>query len=296
MKPTKQTEKKNVFEMVTARIVAQMEQGQIPWHKPWTCSGVDGAISHESGKPYSLVNQMLLGKDGEWLTFMQVQKEGGRIKVGEEASFVVFWKQVTYEEEREDGEKVQHTVPVLKYYNVWHIDQTEGIEAKHAPSASTIKDKQVKTKRSAEKVISQYVQREGIRLINDKPSNEAFYRPSDDTIVVPLMQQFDSSTEYYSTLFHEATHSTGHATRLNRLTKTAAFGSGVYSREELVAEMGAAYLCTLMGVETAKAMKNSAAYIQSWLRVLKNDPKMVVVAAGKAEAAVRYIMGEEERA
>lgn len=284
-----QAEKKNVFQMVTSRIIAQLEQGQIPWQRPWV-GLAEGAVSHESGKPYSLVNQMLLDKDGEWLTFMQIQKEGGRIKKGEDASFVVFWKQLQFEEEQEDGTKTVKSVPVLKYYNVWHIDQTEGIKHKHTATVTNL----IAGDEGSDVMVQKYITREGIKLQNDKPSNRAFYRPSTDEIVVPMIKQYNNSSEYYSTLFHEMTHSTGHATRLNRLTKTAAFGNEEYSREELVAEMGAAYLCTLMGVETKKAFKNSAAYIQSWLRALKNDPKMVVVAAGKAEAAVQFILNGKE--
>lgn len=275
--------------MVTARIIAQMEQGQIPWQRPWV-GLAEGAVSHESGKPYSLVNQMLLGKDGEWLTFMQIQKEGGRIKKGEEGAFVVFWKQLQFEEEQEDGAKKVKSVPVLKYYNVWHIDQTEGIKAKYdgKPRADVMGDA------SADEVVANYVGREGIRLQNNKPSNRAFYRPATDEIVVPMIGQYENGSEYYSTLFHEMTHSTGHVSRLNRLSKTAAFGNEEYSREELVAEMGAAYLCTLLGVDTNKAFRNSVAYLQSWLRALRNDPKMVVVAAGKAEAAVQFILNGKE--
>lgn len=298
MKLTNKMEKKNVFEMVTDRIVAQLQQGNIPWHKPWGgVAGIDAAISHESGKPYSLVNQMILGKAGEWLTFMQVQKEGGRIKRGEEASFVVFWKQCVFEEKvegekNEDGtdKTIQHVVPVLKWYNVWHIDQTEGIEPKH----KAVVDGTAELVEDADEIVNTYVLREGIKLQNDKPSDRAFYRPSTDEVVVPMISQYESSAEYYSTMFHELTHSTGHESRLHRLNKVAAFGSEEYSREELVAEMGAAYLCTMVGVDTDNAFRNSAAYIKGWLQALKNDAKMVVVAAGKAEAAVRYILNGKD--
>lgn len=280
--------KKNVFEMVTERIVNQLNAGVIPWHRPWT--GVaDGAISHESGKPYSFVNQMLLGIDGEWLTHRQIENEGGKVRKGEEASFVVFWKQMQYEEENEDGTKEIKTVPVLRYYNVWHISQTEGIKAKY----TELKPRDTKSDESADKVVANYIKREGIVLHNDKPSNRAFYRPSDDMIVTPMISQFEETAEYYSTLFHEITHSTGHESRLKRLTKMAAFGSENYSKEELVAEMGAAYLCTTLGIDTDKAFKNSAAYIQGWLRALKNDSKMIVRAAAKAEQAVNYILNKK---
>lgn len=125
-------------------------------------------------------------------------------------------------------------------------------------------------------------------------SNRAYYRPSDDSVVVPLKEQYKNINEYYSTIFHELTHSTGHKNRLNRLQTgaVAAFGSETYSKEELVAEIGSASLMNLLGIETPKTFRNSAAYIQSWLKVLKNDNKFIVSASSKAEKAVNFIIGE----
>ena len=124
-------------------------------------------------------------------------------------------------------------------------------------------------------------------------SNKAFYSPASDKVVVPLKEQYQNINEYYSTTFHELTHSTGHKTRLDRLENgvVAAFGSETYSKEELVAEMGSANILNILGIETQQTFKNSAAYIQNWLQVLKNDNKFIVSAASKAEKAVNFILG-----
>lgn len=272
----------NVYEMVTNRIVAELEKGIIPWHKPW-CGVRTGAYSRATGKPYSLINQMLLGKSGEYLTFMQVKSAGGRVKKGEKSSIVVFYSPIVVTEKGKDGKEQEKIIPMVKYYNVFHIDQTEGVIP--FPTEKLIENERIG---NAEITVNSYIMREGISFA-EEIGNEAYYRPSADKIVVPLISQFDSSDEYYSTLYREAIHSTGHQSRLNRITKTAAFGNEEYSKEELTAEIGSAMLCELSAISTEKTIKNSAAYVQSWLRALKNDNRMIVTAASKAEKAVDFI-------
>ena len=146
---------------------------------------------------------------------------------------------------------------------------------------------------AADKIIVEYIEREHIDF-EELPSNKAFYSPSCDRVVVPMKQQYKHINEYYSTTFHELTHSTGHKKRLDRLHTgaDAAFGSETYSKEELVAEIGSASFMNLLGIETVRTFRNSAAYIQSWLKVLKSDNKFIVSASSKAEKAVNYIIGE----
>ena len=195
---------------------------------------------------------------------------------------VVFWKWIEQEDE-ETGEVKE--VPFLRYYNVFHIDQCEGLTAKHEnhmPATANADEK-------AEVIIAAYVQQSGVRLIH-QAGDRAFYTPSADAVTLPLLKQFARTAEYYSTTFHELTHSTGHASRLNRLDKTAFFGTEAYSKEELVAEIGAAALMNYAGLETASSFRNSAAYIQNWLRVLKDDKRFIISAAGKAEKAVNLIL------
>ena len=267
---------------VTDRIISQLEQGVIPWNKPWTDTQ-SGAISGVTGKPYSLLNQMLLGKPGEWYTFNQIQNLGGKIRKGKKASMVVFWKQIPVQEQHsESGEKVEYCIPMLKYFNVFHVSQCDGIEPK------AIAPEQIPTNESADAIITDYLMRSGVTLEHIK-GDEAFYSPHADRIQLPLQEQFPSVAEYYSTAFHELTHSTGHSSRLNRLSGKSSFGSEAYSKEELVAEIGAAALLNHVGIETASSFQNSAAYIQSWLRALRNDKRLIVSASGAASKAFDLI-------
>ena len=280
----------NVYELVTNRIISELENGVIPWEKPWSGS-VSGAFNRISKKPYSFINQMLLKHSGEYATFNQWRGIGGRIRKGERAEIVVFWK--VYQKELDEidpetGKKKVQTIPTLKYYNVFHISQVEGVE----PLEVTPETREIEPIEEAEKLIQNYVEREQLSF-KEQQSNEAYYSPLSDCVVVPEKKQFKEIAEWYSTTFHELTHSTGHKSRLNRLTtgKAAAFGSECYSKEELIAEIGSASIMNLLGIETKHSFRNSAAYIQSWLKVLKNDIRFIVSAASKAEKAVDYIMG-----
>lgn len=281
--------KANVYDMITDRIIAELEKGQIPWEKPWT--GVrSGAYNRITKKPYSLLNQMLLQHRGEYATFKQWQDLGGHIRKGEKSEIVCFWKileQIDINEET--GEKEIKKIPLLRYYNVFHISQVDGVE----PLAPEQLNNEVEPIEAGDKIITDYIDREHLNFIECK-SNKAYYSPSSDRVVVPMKEQYKAINEYYSTTFHELTHSTGHKNRLDRLHTgaDAAFGSETYSKEELVAEIGSASLMNLLGIETIKTFRNSAAYIQSWLKVLKSDNKFIVSASSKAEKAVNYIIGE----
>lgn len=279
--------KSNVYQMVTDRIMAELEKGVIPWKKPW--SGVrSGAFNRVSRKPYSLLNQMLLKHTGEYATFKQWQDLGGHVRKGEKSEIVVFWKIYEKEEINDNGEKEIKKIPLLRYYNVFHISQVEGVE----PLPKEKLNNDIEPIEAADKIIIDYVTREHIDF-QEMKSNKAFYSPASDKVVVPLKEQYQNINEYYSTTFHELTHSTGHKTRLDRLENgvVAAFGSETYSKEELVAEMGSANILNILGIETQQTFKNSAAYIQNWLQVLKNDNKFIVSAASKAEKAVNFILG-----
>lgn len=291
----------NVYQMVTDRILAQMEKGIIPWHKPW--NGLGGlsadqcAISYVSRKPYSLLNQWLLGEPGEYLTFKQMAERGGRLKSGEKSKIVVYYQMLVKEDKEhldENGRPKVVRIPFLKYYNVWHLSQIEGIESKLVNGEEPVKPEAVLTPNErAEEIINGYLMQASHPKLIIKQGDEAFYRPSTDEVIVPLMSQYDKVAEYYSTTFHELVHSTGHRDRCNRkgITDLSFFGSHEYSKEELVAEVGAAMLVFQSGIDSASAFKNNVAYLQSWMRSLKNDPKMIVWAAGKAERAVKWILG-----
>lgn len=281
---------KSVYEMVTDRIIEQLENGVIPWEKPWT--GVrSGAFNRVSKKSYSLLNQMLLKNEGEYATFKQWTELGGHIRKGEKSEIVVFWKILPVEEEQEDGTKVVKQIPLLKYINVFHISQVDGVEPLPQEKLNDIEPIE-----QAESILQDYWTREHITVEHIK-GNKAFYSPMRDMIQLPLFEQFKDANEYYSTAFHESVHSTMKESRCNRAEerkdKLVAFGSEEYSKEELVAELGSASLMNIIGIETKKSFKNSTAYIQSWIRVLKNDVKFIVSASSKAEKAVNYILNIE---
>lgn len=281
--------KANVYDMVTTRIIAELEKGIIPWEKPWT--GIRaGAYNRVSKKPYSMINQMLLKHSGEYATFKQWQDLGGHIRQGEKSEIVCFWKIFESKEPNPDtGEKEIVKIPLLRYYNVFHISQVDGVE----PLVPEQLNDEVEPIEAGDKIITDYITREHLNFIECK-SNKAYYSPTSDTVVVPLKEQYSMINEYYSTTFHELTHSTGHKNRLNRLQSgaVAAFGSENYSKEELVAEIGSASLMNMLGIETTKTFRNSTAYIQNWLQVLRNDNKFIVSASSKAEKAVNYILAE----
>ena len=270
----------DIYAEITNRMIAEMEAGIIPWKKPWMASGA--AVSHTTGKPYSLLNQMLLGRPGEYITFNQCLQEGGHVRKGEKARMVVFWKWLE-KEDKETGEVEQ--IPYLRYYNVFHIDQCEGIAARHMQTNPN----PASPDETAEAIITGYITREGVSL-EHREGDAAFYQPATDKIVLPKLTQFTEAAEYYGTAFHEMVHSTGHAKRLARLDSTANFGGEEYSKEELVAEIGSAALVHHAGLETPASFTNSAAYVQNWLTVLKSDKRFIVSAAGKADKAVNYIL------
>lgn len=278
----------NVYQMVTDRIIEEMQKGIIPWEKPWT--GVRaGAFNRVSKKPYSLLNQMLLKHTGEYATFKQWSELGGKIKKGAKSEIIVFWKITEIEEENEDNEKVKKNIAILRYYNVFHISQVEGVKPLESPFP------EVEPIEEADRIINDYVEREHINF-QEQASNDAYYNPLRDCVVVPMKEQYKLINEYYSTTFHELTHTTGHKDRLNRLENEAiaAYGSETYSKEELVAELGSSYIMNFLGIETIKTFRNSARYIKNWLQVLKNDNKFIVSAASKAEKAVNFILGNTE--
>lgn len=281
---------KSVYEMVTNRIIEQLESGVIPWEKGW--SGLaNGAYNRISKKPYSILNQMLLKHSGEYATFKQWQECGGKIRKGEKSEIIVFWKVLPIEETQEDGTKEIKQIPLLRYINVFHISQVNGVQ----PIEREVHD--IKPIEKAQSILNDYWTRENIE-VKHIAGNDAFYSPSRDIIRLPLLEQFKTANDYYETAFHESVHSTLKKSRCNRederTSKYVAFGSTEYSKEELVAEIGSANLMNISGIETDKSFRNAAGYIQNWLSVLKNDVKFIVSASTKAEKAVKYILNVEE--
>ena len=283
-----------IYQMVTDRIVAELEKGIIPWQKPWSgCR--EGAYNYKSGRVYGLVNQLfLLHRDG-YVTFNQCKSLGGKVKKGSKAELVFEWFVKSIQKTDAEGNAVVdgNGKPVvfkkfyLTYDKVFWIGDCEGLPEKEVEVATENNPVD-----EAEKIIMDYVSRSGITFENNTPSNEAYYSPLLDKVVIPMISQYDLVEEYYSTAFHELTHSTGHKSRLNRFDSiaSAAFGSESYSKEELVAEIGAATLVNYVGIESEKSFRNSAAYIQNWLKALKDDKKLIVSASARAEKAIKLIV------
>ena len=272
---------RKIYEMINDRIIELLEKGEIPWRKPWVSGEPVNFISQ---KAYRGINPFILISSGFscpfWVSFKQAKGKGGRIKKGEKGFPVVFWKWIEVEDR--DVESGKKRVPFLRYYTVFNLEQTEGIEI---PMPET-RDFQPIVK--AEKLI--HAMPNAPIIEHEEP--RAFYRPSDDLVNMPKANLFQSDEEYYSTLFHELTHSTGHQSRLNRdeITNITLFGSHDYSKEELVAEMGSAFLCGHCGIEPA-VIENQAAYIKSWLKKLQSNKKWLVYAAAKAQKATDFILG-----
>lgn len=298
------TQKFDAYQMVTDRIMALMESGIIPWARPWTGAGA-GAWSRRDGKSYSLVNQMLLADPdknyanidelladvrGEWLTFKQALDLGGNVRKGEKGRKVVFFKMNERKTGKtdENGDEVVERFPILMTYTVFRVDQCDGITQKWYTDAQAERPEFIDNL-TAENVIADYIRREGVTM-NLVHGNRAYYSPAIDTVVLPIKEQFSSVAEYYSTAMHELAHSTGHESRLNRLHGVAAFGDDVYSTEELTAEICAASVMATLGIDTAGSLRNSAAYVQNWLKALKNDKKMIVVASARAEKALQLLL------
>jgi antirestriction protein ArdC len=222
-----------------------------------------------------------------WITFNQLKALKGSVKKGEKSSIVVFWNFKEVDELNEKtGEMEKKIIPFLKYYRVFNVLQCEGLTYPDQPE-----EDHVDPISEAEALIEGYKGRPDIK----HGFVQACYNPVEDLIKMPNKSAFVNQQEYFSTLFHEATHSTGAASRLNRetLSKPAAFGSKDYAREELIAEMGAAYLCGISGIAHA-TIENSAAYIQGWRISISKDSHLVVMAAAQAQKAVNYIMGKQQ--
>lgn len=280
----------NVYEIVTEKVVTALENGTVPWRKPWA-SSLNGPRNYISGKPYRGVNVFLLlvsAADGGytspyWLTRKQINERGGKIVKGEKSTLIVFFK-TSRVEDKQTGET--KTIPLLRYYLVWNLEQTEGV-APIAGREPTEQAPEFAPLEAAEKIMAGYPDAPSIRYAGD----QAYYDPTSDAITLPPRDAFTTPEEFYSTAFHEMTHSTGHADRCARPNwATSPFGSHDYGREELVAEMGSAFLAAEAGI-LVDTIDNSAAYLRSWVKTIQADPRAVVVAAGKAQAAADHILG-----
>lgn len=283
----------NVYQIITNRILELLDKGKIPWQKPWKGGAKRCPMNFISKKKYRGINVFTLAyaqqergyTSNKWLTFKQVSELGGSVRKGERAELVIFF--TFKEKEQEESDKTE-VIPILRYYNVFNLCQCEGIELPEEDRIEPIIDFNPIEK--AEEIVNNMPLKPEILF----KGQSAYYNPALDFINMPNPETFYKQEEFYSTLFHELIHSTGHPSRLDRnfLKKKAAFGSEEYSREELIAEFGSAMLCGIAGIEKS-VIENQAAYIKGWKKAIKEDPRALVLAANKAQRAADFILGEE---
>lgn len=275
----------NVYEVITERITAMLEQGEIPWKKSWNAA-TQAPRNLITGKDYQGINTFILlsarYQSPYWLTFKQATAKGGTVRKGEKGFPVIFWK-IDKQTDEETGK--EKSIPLLRYYTVFNVAQIEGLQDVPATEIHSTTEDGSEAIDAAELIVTNMPNRPAILT----GFTRACYSPSEDHVKMPSSSAFDGPAEYYSVLLHELAHSTGHASRLNRnLAAISAFGDEDYSKEELVAEFGSAFLCAEAGISPA-VISNQAAYIQGWLKALKNDSKLLICAAAAAQKAANFI-------
>lgn len=288
METNKPETKNQVYQIVTDRIIAQLEKGEIPWKRPWGNMGLP--MNLKTKKPYRGINLLLLSfnnfKSPYWVTYEQAKSFGGYVKSGEKASIVTFWKQLKTKEKNEGGEWKEKVIPLLRYFQVFNVEQT------------TIPADKIPQKEEGLAFSPVEACEEILKDFEDCPEIEhgkgiAAYSVISDKVFMPHKENFKSVEAYYATLFHELTHSTGHKSRCDRDMSRYHQDKHERSFEELIAEIGASFLCAHAGIDTAEIQENSQSYINGWLEVLKKDPKAIVQASSKAAKGVRHIMNEK---
>lgn len=296
------TDRPNVYKIVTDRIIASLKAGIIPWEKPWKAPTFGGGSlprNFLTGKLYRGVNVFLLWgtrfSSPFWLTFKQALELGGNVRKGEKGAQIVFYKQFRSRQDRTEnappdrqGSRTSDRAPfVLIYYTVFNVEQCDGLTI---PTVEPTSVQPVDADETCEAIVNGWGARPTIR-IEVASEGRAYYRPSTDSVHLPARFRFIDTAHYYATLFHELVHSTGHESRLAR-TFGERFGDELYSKEELVAETGAAFLCAIAGIATKHTEQNTTAYIQNWISKLEQDNRLIVQAAASAQRAVDLITGQ----
>jgi antirestriction protein ArdC len=288
------------YQIVTDRIVGLLEAGVVPWKASWVRQGYRSPQSFVTRKPYRGINHLLLGviahvqgySSPYWLTYRQATELGGHVHKGEKGFPCFFWK--VFDGNDSDQERALASEPtdsnrkrfVARYYTVFSLDQCDGIEPPPAPQVPMTSFTPID---HCERILAGY---DGPAI--DQGNYDPCYLPLLDRVRIPAPELFQSPEDYYATLFHEISHSSGHATRLGRFSKdeAAPFASREYSKEELIAELASAFLCAEAGIGAA-SIDDQAAYIAGWLHALENDNRLIVMAAAQAEKAADFILGRK---
>jgi len=286
--------KQDLYSRVTNAIIADLENGVRPWTRPWSAEHLAGRISRplrSTGEPYSGINVVLLWAESVargytapiWITFRQALALGGYVRKGEHGSTVVYANRISRTEAGDDGQDVERQIPFLKAYTVFNVEQVEGLPPHyHAVAEPRLDATQRIDHAEAFFVATGADIRHG--------GDQAYYAVHPDYVQVPPFECFVDPERYYATLAHECTHWTRHPTRLDRDFGRKRWGDGGYAKEELVAELGAAFLCADLGLELTPR-DDHAAYIENWLQVLHDDRRFIFTAAAHAQRAADFLHG-----
>ena len=277
----------DVYERVTARIVSDLEQGVRPWMKPWSAAKTQDRITcplRACGAPYRGINVLLLWGQAiergfsaaQWMTYRQAQELGGQVRKGETGSLVVYADRFSRTETNERGEDIEREIPFMKGYTVFNVEQIEGLPERFSPAAAPALPP-FELHQAAE----DFFARTGARVRHG--GNRAFYAVVQDVIQLPPPEAFNDPQSYAATKAHELIHWSGHPSR-NAREFGKRFGDQAYAFEELVAELGAAFLCAGLGI-TPEIRGDHAAYLAHWLTVLKQDKRAIFTAASHAQRA-----------
>jgi antirestriction protein ArdC len=290
--------KTDVYVKVTNRIIADLEQGELTWLKPWSSGNMEGRIIRplrHNGLPYSGINVLMLWSAAVecgytspfWMTFKQAQELGAHVRKGEQGSLVVYANTITKTEEGENGQDEERKIPFMKGYTVFNVEQIEGLPEHYAVRPEPIID-------AAQRIdhADSFFAATGADIRHG--GNSAHYSGGTDHVQMPAFEAFRSPEVYYATLAHELTHWTKHPKRLDRDFGRKKWGDEGYAKEELVAELGAAFLCADLALTPEPGMDH-AAYIQSWLKVLKEDKRAIFSAAAHAQRAADFLHGFQQQ-
>lgn len=299
---TARTAGRDLYQEATNKIIQMIEQGVAPWRRTWSTYGL--ARNYATGHIYTGINLILMNNTSHpipyFMTFNQVKEQNGQIRKGAKAEMVIYFnvfykdgadQTLTKEQARtraNQGEEIQ-VLKFIKYYNVFNIADIEGIDFE-IPEIELKHNEKID---QCESIIAQMPNCPEFRSID---GNRAFYSPALDFINMPTIAQFDTAEDYYATFFHELTHATGHVSRLGReeVMNPQTFGSKPYSREELVAEMGASFLCSSVQIDFDNIIENNAAYLAGWLKILQADSKFIFKAAAEAQKAADYVLNRRQ--
>ena len=294
----KDTSRQDIYSRITDQIVAALEQGVKPWTRPWNAAHAAGHVSKPlrfNGEAYSGINVLTLWASAMerdfaapiWMTFRQAKELGAHIRKGEKGAPVVYANSIVKTEtDQASGDDVERTIPFMKGYTVFNVEQIEGLPSHYYALAEPAKNPDERIA-YAETFFAGL----GIKILNG--GNSAYYRMASDHIQMPCFYVFFNAQSYYATLAHESTHWTRHPSRLDRSFDRKRFGDEGYAKEELVAELGAAFLCADLGLKL-EDRPDHAAYVASWLQVLKNDKRAIFAAAAHAQRAVDYLHGLQQ--